>query len=96
MSNPQNFTFQTDNYDLAYRTADARPGEIIEFCGKLPCDDIAFQKIVTVKRGGNGYAEIDRLAENFKGAKVLLSSSMERGTHIIATFGGTKPEAYFS
>lgn len=96
MHHSQPFHFKTDNFELAHRTADARPGEIVDFCGALPSGFFSTQKIVAVKSGVNPYAEVDRLAEEFKGADIIVSSSQERGTHIIATYGRISPEKHFS
>lgn len=96
MSDSQLFNFKTDNFELAYRVADARPGEIVDFCGELPSGFFSTQKIVTVPHGMSAYAEVDRLATEFKGADVIVSSGQKSGTHIIATYGRTKAENHFS
>lgn len=86
-----------DVYDFktAYQAADANPGTIVTFEGQLPSGFFTRQRIITVPDGQNGLTLADKLAKGAfsKASSIVISSDVEKGTHVVATFGRLeKPE----
>lgn len=79
------------DFQAAYEAADQTPGTPVHFEGSLPSGYLARQTIVAVPRGQDSGRLLAALKTEFGGARIIVSSSMERGTHIIGTHGALTP-----
>jgi len=89
MSKTPNLT--TSVFHKAYDLARQNPGQPVDFEGTLPSGYVAKQKIVRVPSSENPLKVAYAIGQQFPDAKVSTGSSVERGTHVVATFGDLRP-----